>query len=75
MACLKLGPLADRRFLASRFAKRLIEWGDSAMYRAKADPHANTQVVELHIERGELVENAAAPDGDAAEPGAGAALG
>jgi hypothetical protein len=31
-------------------------------------------VVELHIERGELVENAAAADADAAEPGANAAV-
>ena len=55
VACLQLGPLADRRLQASRFAKQLIEVGDTAMYRAKADPHRNTQVVRLHIERGELV--------------------
>jgi diguanylate cyclase (GGDEF)-like protein len=55
VACLELGPLADRRFLAPRLAKQLIEWGDAAMYRAKADPHNQTQVVTLRIERGELV--------------------
>ncbi len=55
VACLDLGPLADRRLLASRFAKQLIEWGDSAMYRAKADRDGRTQVVLLQVEGGELV--------------------
>jgi diguanylate cyclase (GGDEF)-like protein len=56
VACLELGPLADRRFLAPRLAKQLIECGDAAMYRAKADAHSKTRVVGLRIERGELVE-------------------
>ncbi|MGH9140188.1 MAG: GGDEF domain-containing protein [Vicinamibacterales bacterium] len=55
VACLDLGPLADRRLLASRFAKQLIEWGDTAMYRAKADRDGRTQVVLLQVEGGELV--------------------
>jgi diguanylate cyclase (GGDEF)-like protein len=55
VACLDLGPLADRRFFAPRFAKQMIEWGDTAMYRAKADPDGETQIVRLHVERGELV--------------------
>jgi diguanylate cyclase (GGDEF)-like protein len=55
-ACLQLGPVADRRSLAPRLAKQLIEWGDTVMYRAKADPHRNTHVVDLRDERGELVE-------------------
>jgi diguanylate cyclase (GGDEF)-like protein len=56
VVCLELGPLADRRFLAPRLAKQLIERGDAAMYRAKADPQSKTHVVSLRIERGELVE-------------------
>jgi diguanylate cyclase (GGDEF)-like protein len=57
VACLQVGPLADRRFLASRLAKQLIEWGDSAMYRAKARAIRRTEIVSLHIERGELLES------------------
>ena len=60
VTCLQLGPLADRRFLAPRFAQDLIEWTDQAMYRAKAEPHTTVPVVCLHIERGEIVETAAA---------------
>ena len=56
VACLALGPLADRRFLASRFATRLIEFGDAAMYKAKEHADADTRVVCLQIEGGELVE-------------------
>jgi diguanylate cyclase (GGDEF)-like protein len=69
VACLDLGPLADRRFFAPRFAKQLIEWGDTAMYRAKADPEGQTQLVRLHIERGELVTTgSAAADAAASAP-------
>jgi diguanylate cyclase (GGDEF)-like protein len=55
VACLDLGALSDRRLLAPQFAKQLIEWGDTAMYRAKADPDRNTQVVCLQISGHELV--------------------
>jgi diguanylate cyclase (GGDEF)-like protein len=55
VACLELGPLADRRYFALRFAKQLIEWGDTAMYRAKADPDGHTHLVRLQVEEGELV--------------------
>jgi diguanylate cyclase (GGDEF)-like protein len=55
VACLELGALSDRRLLAPQFAKQLIEWGDTAMYRAKADPDRNTQVVCLQISGHELV--------------------
>jgi diguanylate cyclase (GGDEF)-like protein len=65
VACLQVGPLTDRRFLAPRLAKQLVEWGDSAMYRAKAQTIRRTEVVSLRIERGELIETAAD-----AEPGA-----
>jgi len=63
VACLELGPLAERRLLAPQFAKQLIEWGDSAMYRAKADQDGNTQVVCLQIADRELV----AADGTTAD--------
>jgi diguanylate cyclase (GGDEF)-like protein len=56
VACLELGPLADRRFLAPQLARGLIEWGDTAMYQAKANTDTNTKVVRVHIARGELVE-------------------
>ena len=55
VAWLELGPLAERRFLAPRLAKQLIACGDAAMYRAKADPQNQPQVVKLRVERGELV--------------------
>jgi diguanylate cyclase (GGDEF)-like protein len=55
VACLELGPLADRRYFAPRFAKQLIEWGDTAMYRSKADPAGHTHLVRLHVEGRELV--------------------
>jgi hypothetical protein len=56
VACLELGPLADRRFLASQFATRLIEYGDAAMYRAKEKADTDTRIVCLQIKGGELVE-------------------
>jgi len=63
VACLELGALAYRRLLAPQFARQLIEWGDTAMYRAKADQNGNTHVVCLRIVGGELV----AIDGTAAD--------
>jgi diguanylate cyclase (GGDEF)-like protein len=56
VACLELGPLADRRFLASQFATRLIEYGDAAMYKAKENADTDTRIVCLQIKGGELVE-------------------
>jgi diguanylate cyclase (GGDEF)-like protein len=56
VAWLRLGPLADRRFLAQRLANRLIEWGDTVMYQAKADPQTPIHVACLQIVRGEIVE-------------------
>ena len=56
VACLELGPLADRRFLASQFATRLIEYGDAAMYKAKEKADTDTRIVCLQIKSGELVE-------------------
>jgi diguanylate cyclase (GGDEF)-like protein len=67
VACLQVGPLADRRFLASRLAQQLIGWGDAAMYRAKAQAIRRTEVVNLHIERGELVEVAADAEPESVE--------
>jgi diguanylate cyclase (GGDEF)-like protein len=68
VACLELGPLSDRRFLASQFATRLLEWGDAAMYKAKADTSSDTRIVCLQIKGGDLIEaDTVAPD-DAVEP-------
>jgi diguanylate cyclase (GGDEF)-like protein len=68
VACLDLGPVADRRLQAPRFAKQLIEWGDTAMYRAKADPDGMPQIVRLHIEQGELVPTDVAAVGSYSAP-------
>jgi len=68
VACLELGPLADRRFLASQFATRLIECGDAAMYKAKVDPHTDTRIVCLQIKGGDLVETDAVATDEATEP-------
>ena len=70
VACLQLGALSDRRFLASRLTTQLIECADTVMYRAKADPDENVKIVCLAIERGELVETGGIAD-DNCPTGAG----
>ena len=56
VACLRLGRLAERRFISQRLATGLIEKADALMYRAKADRERPVYVTCLQIGEGELVE-------------------
>jgi diguanylate cyclase (GGDEF)-like protein len=56
VVCLRLGPLADRRFIAERLALNLVECADFLMYKAKADPRVPVYVTCMYVKAGELVE-------------------
>jgi diguanylate cyclase (GGDEF)-like protein len=56
VACLRLGRLAERRFISQRLATNLIEKADALMYRAKADRQRPVYVTCLQIQDGELAE-------------------
>lgn len=56
VACLRLGRLAERRFISQRLATNMIEKADALMYRAKADRQTPVYVTCLQVEDGELVE-------------------
>lgn len=56
VACLRLGRLAERRFISQRLATNLIEKADALMYRAKADHQRPVYVTCVQIAEGELVE-------------------
>lgn len=51
---LRLGPVAERRFIARRLATDLIERADQLMYKAKADPASHIQLERVRIRKGKL---------------------
>jgi len=56
VVCLRLGSLADRRFVARRLAASLVEHADALMYQAKADRQRPVYVRCLELVDGELSE-------------------
>jgi PleD family two-component response regulator len=56
VVCLRLGRIADRRFISQRLALNLIERADALMYKAKADRQMPVHLTCMQVEHGELVE-------------------
>ena len=52
---LRLGRVAERRFIARRLAADLIERADQLMYRAKNDPASRIRFEPMRIRQGEVV--------------------
>ena len=55
VVCLRMGPVADRRFISRRLALRLLELADQLMYDAKAEGSIRAHVAAMRVENGELV--------------------
>jgi diguanylate cyclase (GGDEF)-like protein len=60
VVCLRLGSVADRRFIARRLSADLIQWADRLMYGAKERHARQIAMARLHVEGGELAEIPAA---------------
>lgn len=56
VVCLRLGRVAERRFVARRLAAALIHRADALMYEAKGEHARHTHVVRSHVVDGELVD-------------------
>jgi diguanylate cyclase (GGDEF)-like protein len=56
VVCLRLGRVADRRFIARRLSADLIQWADKLMYGAKERHARQIAMARLHVEGGELAE-------------------
>jgi diguanylate cyclase (GGDEF)-like protein len=52
---LRLGRVAERRFIARRLAQDLIKRADTLMYRAKNDPVSRVRLEPVRIRQGEIV--------------------
>jgi diguanylate cyclase (GGDEF)-like protein len=52
---LRLGPVAERRFIARRLAQDLIKRADKLMSKAKNDPVSRVRLEPVRIRKGELV--------------------
>jgi hypothetical protein len=55
VVCLRLGRLAERRFIARRLASALISLADKLMYEAKGERANHINLVRVSILQGELV--------------------
>jgi diguanylate cyclase (GGDEF)-like protein len=56
VVCLRLGSVADRRFIARRLSADLIHWADKLMYGAKERHARQISMARLRVEGGELAE-------------------
>jgi diguanylate cyclase (GGDEF)-like protein len=56
VVCLRLGSVADRRFIARRLSADLIHWADKLMYGAKERHARQISMARLHVDGGELAE-------------------
>jgi PleD family two-component response regulator len=54
VVCLRLGRVAERRFIARRLASSLISQADKLMYEAKGERASHIYIVRVKVENGEL---------------------
>lgn len=59
VVCLRLGRVAERRFVARRLAAQLIHRADKLMYEAKGDRASHIYLTRARVLEGELVDLAA----------------
>src|SRR6185503_9773403 len=58
VVCLRLGRVADRRFIARRLAADLIQRADKLMYEAKGQRASHIYLLRAEIKDGQLVDRA-----------------
>jgi diguanylate cyclase (GGDEF)-like protein len=56
VVCLRLGRVAERRFVARRLAADLIQRADKLMYEAKGERASHIYLVRARVDDGELVD-------------------
>jgi hypothetical protein len=56
VVCLRLGRVAERRFVARRLSAGLIQRADRLMYDAKNERASHIYMMRLRVEGGDLVE-------------------
>src|SRR2546425_3549288 len=56
VVCLRLGRVADRRFIARRLAAALIQRADKLMYEAKGERASHIYLVRVRIDNGEIAQ-------------------
>ena len=56
VVCLRLGRVAERRFVARRLAADLIQRADKLMYEAKGERASHIYLVRARVENGELID-------------------
>jgi diguanylate cyclase (GGDEF)-like protein len=56
VVCLRLGRVAERRFVARRLAGALIQRADTLMYEAKGDRASHIYLVRARVDEGGLVD-------------------
>jgi GGDEF domain-containing protein len=56
VVCMKIGRVADRRFIARRLSAALIQRADQLMYEAKGERASHIYLLRARVENGELVE-------------------
>jgi diguanylate cyclase (GGDEF)-like protein len=56
VVCLRLGRVAERRFVARRLSAALIERADKLMYDAKNERASHIHMMRLRVEDGDLIE-------------------
>jgi diguanylate cyclase (GGDEF)-like protein len=56
VVCLRLGRVAERRFVARRLSAALIQRADKLMYEAKNERASHIFMMRLRVEHGDLVE-------------------
>jgi diguanylate cyclase (GGDEF)-like protein len=61
VVCLRLGRVAERRFVARRLSGALIQRADKLMYEAKNERASHIYLMRLRVEDGELIEIADGP--------------
>ena len=72
VVCLRLGRVAERRFVARRLAAQLIHRADKLMYEAKGDRASHIYLTRVRVFEGELVDvTADEPDTDTCAPAEG----
>jgi diguanylate cyclase (GGDEF)-like protein len=56
VVCLRLGRVAERRFVARRIASELIQRADKLMYEAKGERASHIYLIRSRVQDGELVD-------------------
>jgi len=56
VVCLRLGRVAERRFVARRLAAELIHRADKLMYEAKGERASHIYLVRARVQNGELID-------------------